>query len=545
MSETANSRERPAGHAAAERFLTRLYPEICPSISAKTSDFDPQPGHLGTSETQTMPLSFRIEKTRRSASKQLDPDRRASLGQFMTPEITANFMASMFRTWPSDVQLLEPGAGMGSLVHAFANEFFRRNPAGNLKVTAYEIETLLADYLCDHLEALSRTYHGLVHEVYRRDFIREATFATSFGATGFTHVIMNPPYKKIGSKSEYRKALQTIDVTAGNLYTAFLALAVVRTAPLGELVAIIPRSFCNGMYFRPFRRWLLDRVAIKQIHVFESRRMAFRDDAVLQENIIIRLEKGGKQESVLLSTSDGATFDHYRERVVPFEDVVKASDPERFIHVPTFELNGVGLLFSCTLAELGLDVATGPVVDFRLREHSVAEPVEGTVPLLYAHHFAGGRLQWPKQHKKPNALRVNESTRKWLMPQGWYAVTRRFSAKEEKRRIVSYVVDPRELPFELYGFENHLNVIHSRKNGISPELARGVSLFLNSTIVDQHFRNFSGHTQVNATDLRTMRFPKKETLIHFGKWAGKQDTLDQRKIDDFIEAGHDDAGGAD
>lgn len=540
MSETVNSRGRGAGYAAAERLLKQLYPEANPSIGAKSSDINSERSHLGAAETQTVPLSFHIEKIRRAASKELDPDRRASFGQFMTPEITANFMASMFRTWPSNIRLLEPGAGMGSLVHAFANDFFERNPAGHLKVTAYEIETMLADYLCDHLEVLSRTHRGFKHEVFRRDFIREATFATSFGAGGFTHVIMNPPYKKIGSKSEYRKALQTIDVTAGNLYTAFLALAVQLTAPLGELVAIVPRSFCNGMYFRPFRHWLLDHVAIKHIHVFESRRMAFRDDNVLQENIIVRLEKGGEQRSVLLSTSDGATFDHYRERAVPFEDVVKANDPERFIHVPTFELNGAAQLFSCTLAELDLDVATGPVVDFRLREHSIAEPDENTVPLLYAHHFASGRLQWPKQHKKPNALRLNESTRKWLMPRGWYAITRRFSAKEEKRRIVSYVVDPRELPFELYGFENHLNVIHSKKKGINPELARGIALFLNSTIVDQHFRNFSGHTQVNATDLRTMKFPEKATLIRFGEWAGKQNTLDQRMIDDFVGAAHGD-----
>ena len=32
-------------------------------------------------------------------------------------------------------------------------------------------------------------------------------------------------------------------------------------------------------------------------------------------------------------------------------------------------------------------------------------------------------------------------------------------------------------------------------------------MWLNSSLVDEFFRTFSGHTHVNATDLRTMRFP--------------------------------------
>jgi adenine-specific DNA-methyltransferase len=149
----------------------------------------------------------------------------------------------------------------------------------------------------------------------------------------------------------------------------------------------------------------------------------------------------------------------------PFSEVVKPNDPERFIHVPTFETNGSRKLFVHSLAELGLDVATGPVVDFRLRRHSHPMPSRGMVPLLYAHHFSGGKLQWPREHKKPNAIDVNQDTKKWLVPKGWYAITKRFSAKEERRRIVAYVVDPRKLPYEFYGFENHLNVIHAGKQG--------------------------------------------------------------------------------
>jgi adenine-specific DNA-methyltransferase len=345
---------------------------------------------------------------------------------------------------------------------------------------------------------------------------------------------LNPPYRKIGAKSEYRRLLRLIGVETGNLYSAFLALAIELTSDGGEIVAIIPRSFCNGLYFRPFRAWLLDRVAITQIHIFESRNKAFKDDDVLQENIIIRLVRRGEQGSVVISSSDGGTFDNYAEKRLPFEQIVKTDDPEQFIHIPTFETNRI--LGCKSLSELGLDVATGPVVDFRLRQHSLAAPRPGSVPLLYAHHFSGGELQWPREHKKPNALLVNDSTKKWLMPSGWYTITKRFSAKEERRRLVAYVVDPKKLPYDLYGFENHLNVIHSKKAGIDADLARGLALFLNSTLVDRHFRNFSGHTQVNATDLRSMKFPTEKTLLRFGRWAAKHRTVDQGKIDAFIEA---------
>jgi len=381
------------------------------------------------STNQEPRLSVQSEKARRNASAELDPERRATLGQFMTPAPIADFMASLFRTWPREIALLEPGAGVGALAEAFGHAYRKCYPTnGALAITAYELEPSLAAYFGQHLHALEAG-GGIRTEIILRDFIRESSFASSFGAQRFTHVIMNPPYKKIGSQSEYRRLLSSIGAQTGNLYTAFLALAVQLMREGGELVAIIPRSFCNGMYFRPFRNWLLDRVAITQIHVFESRSKAFSDDDVLQENIIVRLEKGAGQGPVVISTSDGGTFETYAERTLPFDMIVKPRDPERYIHIPTFEIQEHPELFTKTLKELGLDIATGPVVDFRLREHSLPMPTDGSVPLLYAHHFVKGAISWPREHRKPNALVLNESTRKWLMPpRGWYTIMKRFSS---------------------------------------------------------------------------------------------------------------------
>jgi adenine-specific DNA-methyltransferase len=90
-------------------------------------------------------------------------------------------------------------------------------------------------------------------------------FALSFGSAQYSRAILNLPYKKIGASSEYRLLLRDVGIETVNLYTAFLGLVVAPTKPGGEIVAIIPRSFCNGMYFRPFQKWLLHEAALTQI----------------------------------------------------------------------------------------------------------------------------------------------------------------------------------------------------------------------------------------------------------------------------------------
>ena len=51
-------------------------------------------------------------------------------------------------------------------------------------------------------------------------------------------------------------------------------------------------GFCNGPYFKPFRRVFLEAMSLRRLHVFESRSAAFSGDAVLQENIICHARKG-------------------------------------------------------------------------------------------------------------------------------------------------------------------------------------------------------------------------------------------------------------
>ena len=71
-------------------------------------------------------------------------------------------------------------------------------------------------------------------------------------------------------------------------------------------------------------------------------------------------------------------------------------------------------------------------------------------------------------------------------------LVKRFTAKEERRRVVACIYDPGRVRAERVGFENHLNYFHARGRGLSMELAKGLAAFLNSSAVDVFFRQFNG-----------------------------------------------------
>jgi adenine-specific DNA-methyltransferase len=218
----------------------------------------------------------------------------------MTPVRVARFMASLFP--PTTLQtcsLLDAGAGVGALSSAFLDRVATSGELNfqNVEVEAYEIDNALRG----NLDTALATYSGRLPITYRvssGDFIWEAACKRFQGSKPFSHAILNPPYKKINSASKHRFILRRAGIETVNLYSAFVALALMLMQPGGQLVAILPRSFCNGPYYRPFRQILLHHAALRHLHLFASRSKAFKDDAVLQENVIIRLERDGTQGEV-------------------------------------------------------------------------------------------------------------------------------------------------------------------------------------------------------------------------------------------------------
>lgn len=482
------------------------------------------------------------ERRRVEAATLLTASRRSDLGQFFTPLRAAALIASMPRLPRSGtMRVLDPGAGVGSLTAALVARAIRESPDLALEIVAVEADPHVAAYLGQTLEdcriagAAQVTATGITGDL--------VTYATGFDrAVGplsapFDLVVMNPPYRKLGADSIARQALAAEGVDCPNLYCTFLAIGALALKPRGQLVAITPRSFANGPYFGAFRRFFLRQMTLDRVHVFESRSTVFADSDVLQENIVFSATRSGTPGNVMLSVSRGHT-DEAAKRTVTYAEILKPGDSHQFLHIPVDEqdpqISASIAALPSTLASLHLGVSTGRVVDFRARDFLHEQPVSGTAPLIYPGNLREGRIRWPLAIRKPQAIADNADTSKLLLPAGHYVVTRRFSAKEERRRVVAVVCDPADLQPGNIGFENHLNVFHDDSQGLNPQLALGLCLWLNSTVLDRYFRMFSGHTQVNATDLRSLRYPSRKQLCQLGAALGHGIWPDQEKIDALV-----------
>jgi adenine-specific DNA-methyltransferase len=281
----------------------------------------------------------------------------------------------------------------------------------------------------------------------------------------------------------------------------------------------VPRSYAAGCYFRGFRRQFHRRMRLDHVHVFESRKDAFRADHVLQENIIVLYRRStSTTATVRVSASAGeADLGARRSRRVPRRRVLDPEDANAVLFLPT-RTHDMRVMdrfagWHDSLYSYGLEVSTGPVVPFRAEAYLRASPSRRTAPLLWLQHVQPGHITWPLAggfHKAEHI--AADAPAKLLVPNRTYVLLRRFSAKEEKRRLVAAAYLQGSLPGPVLGLENHLNFIHRPDGELAPRLAVALTALLNSSLFDAYVRLSSGNTQVSATELRALPLPPPRSL---------------------------------
>lgn len=461
---------------------------------------------------------------------------RKEKGQFFTPPEVCQFMASLFAgEFPQSFRLLDPGAGVGSLTAAVCDRVLAA--AGHREIELHVFENdpgvlpLLHQVIRRCCQSLRDAGHTASYVVHEQDFILDAA-STVLGERSlfdtadygqFDAVIMNPPYFKLNKDSGYAQVMQEVVHGQPNIYAFFLAAGAELLRAEGRLVAITPRSFCNGLYFRGFRRWFSERMGLDHIHLFESRTDTFR--GVLQESVVSLWHKlGHSAKTIAVSTSYGRNvLGSNVERVLPAEAVIDNTAGDFVIRIAgSHEDSAVVRVVEAwprRFADLDLRISTGPVVAFRAREFLLPE-IDGpdTAPLLSVFNVRPFETRWPATHKKQsNAFKVCPESKRLLLASQNYVLLRRFSAKEERRRLTAswFLGSESEWPF--VAIENHLNYIYHAKRELTIDEVFGLAAFFNSALLDRYFRTISGNTQVNATEIRSMPMPDLDAISRIGQ----------------------------
>jgi len=310
----------------------------------------------------------------------------------------------------------------------------------------------------------------------------------------------------------------------------------------GQLVFITPRSYCSGLYFKKFRKWFLEKIKPEHIHIFESRKETFNNE-VLQETVILKgIKKKNNPKSITISVSYNSNLNNSKIIRVTYENIIQPNDPGQIIHIPTNQLD-IEILqivrsWKKKFTDLGYRISTGPVVSFRAVQYLKNDANfdgKNKVPLLWMNHIKNYKIRYPDiQLNKPQTIDVSNKSVKLLLKNKNYVLVKRFSSKEQKKRIYAAQYSKEDFKVDYIGIENHLNYIWKPIGELSKIESLGIMAILNSSLIDKYFRIINGNTQVNASEINSLPFPSYNKIIEIGKNIETLKQIDDNSINSLV-----------
>ena len=355
-------------------------------------------------------------------------------------------------------------------------------------------------------------------------------------------IISNPPYFKVSKESKISQLMSNIVHGQPNIYMFFMALSAALLKQHGQLIFITPRSYCSGLYFKRFRQWFLNEIKPVHFHSFESRKETFKNE-VLQETIIL---KGIKQVNNPLRTkitvSQNSDFSNSCVLNTKYEQIIFPQDKDKIIHIPEtkrdLEIIKFVKSWKKSFTDLGFKLSTGPIVSFRTSQYTEYNTnFDGytSAPLIWMNHLKNFQIQYPlKKINKPQVIKISSDSVKLLLKNKNYVLVKRFSSKEQNRRISAYYYSSSRFNTTYIGFENHLNYIWKPLGEFSEIEALGITAILNSSLIDRYFRIINGNTQVNASEINSLPFPDYNTIINIGRKSINEKHITFSLIDSIV-----------
>lgn len=269
-----------------------------------------------------------------------------------------------------------------------------------------------------------------------------------------------------------------------------------------------------------------------------SRSKVFDKESVLQETMIIKVQKTNQKPDTLTITSSKSNYDfgEITSLTVPYDLVVSGFDHYVYLVTDEQEVQVLKRLrkFDKTLPAIGVRMKTGLTVDFRNRDILRDQEEEGAIPLFYPQHIKEGKVEFPIQ--KEHEYVVTEQ--KGLMQENKnYLFVKRFTAKEEHRRLQCGVYLAKRFPqYAKISTQNKINFVDGVLTEMSECLVYGLYVIFNSTLYDEYYRILNGSTQVNSTEINAMPVPDLESIKEMGRKLIQSEDYSEASCNLILEA---------
>ena len=99
-------------------------------------------------------------------------------------------------------------------------------------------------------------------------------------------------------------------------------------------------------------------------------------------------------------------------------------------------------------------------------------------------------------------------------------------------QIVQYYKDM--LNTDRIGIENHVNYMYKLNGQLDMLEMLGLYIIFNSKIIDNYFRVLCGSTQINATEINSMKLPSQGEIKNLGRIGQKIKDLSSDKCDNIL-----------
>lgn len=486
-----------------------------------------------------------IERTNKYIDSMPKKERK-KYGQFFTSKDTARYMAGLYNILANQakVSILDTGAGSGILSCALIEKLEQHDFVQKIELTCYENDGNILSLLKENLQICQENSKKDIQiQIITDNYITSQylDFNRMLGGNPnpkkYDFVIGNPPYMKIPKDAPEATAMPEVCYGAPNLYFIFAAMGLFNLDSDGEMVYIIPRSWTSGAYFKRFRQYFLTEGKLEHIHLFGSRNKVFDKENVLQETIIIKVKKTNRtpERVTITSSQSNNDFDNLTSLTVPYSLVVSGDDYYVYLVTEEKEVSVLERLhrFDKTLPDIGLKMKTGLTVDFRNREILRDDAEEGAIPLFYSQHIKQGEVQFPIQREHEYVV----TDQKGLMQDNRnYLFVKRFTAKEERRRLQCGVYLSRKYPqYKKISTQNKINFVDGLITEMSECLVYGLYVIFNSTLYDEYYRILNGSTQVNSTEINSMPVPDLDSIQEMGRKLMKSKDMSESNCNMILE----------